>query len=145
VEGLSFGISGEEQLGGGYSALGVGRFGLADHEPNVELTVTRTNLSEAVHVGGYNHLVSAGDWGRPLSFGSSFSALMFGRDEGFYYRASGVEIGGASGMSFGGGAHIDWRAFVERQRTAAVNTDFRVSGGEFPANLVATRATYTGF
>jgi hypothetical protein len=144
VEGLSVGLSAEEQLGGGYSALGVARFGLADREPNVELTATRTNLSESIHLGGYNHLVSASDWGRPLSFSSSFSALMFGRDEGFYYRASGVEIGGGSDADFGG-ARVEWRAFVERQRTAAVQTSFRVSGGEFPANLVAERATFTGF
>jgi hypothetical protein len=145
VEGLSFGASAEEQLGGGYSALGVARFGLADREPNVELTLSRSNLAQSLHVGGYNHLVSASDWGHPLSFGSSFSALMFGRDEGFYYRATGAEIGGASDPSFGGGAHVEWRGFVEQERTAKVNTDFAVSGGVFPANLVANRATYVGF
>jgi len=144
VEGLSFGASAEEQLGGGYSALAVGRFGLADREPNVELTVSRSNLAKSVHVSGYNHLVSASDWGRPLSFGSSFSALMFGRDEGFYYRSTGAEIGGASDPSFGGGAHVEWRGFLEQQRTAKVNTDFALSGGNFPANLVANRGTYAG-
>jgi hypothetical protein len=145
VEGLSFGASAEEQLGGGYSVLGVGRFGLADREPNVELTVTRSNLAQSIHLGGYNKLVSASDWGRPLSFGSSFSALLFGRDEGFYYRATGAEIGGASDPSLGGGAHLEWRGFLEQQRTARVHTDFAVSGGSFPANLVAARATYVGF
>lgn len=145
VEGLSFGISAEEQLGGGYSALGVARLGLADREPNVELTLTRTNLSESIHASGYNHLVSASDWGRPLSFSSSFSALMFGRDEGFYYRSTGVEVGGASDASLGGGAHLEWRGFLEQQRTAAVESDFRLSGGRFPDNLHARRATYTGF
>ena len=112
----------------------------ADREPNVELTVARTNLSETVHLEGYNHLVSASDWGHPLSFGSSFSALMFGRDEGFYYRASGAELGGSRDAPFGG-ARIDWRAFVEEQRTAAVRTKFAVDGSDFPANLVARRGT----
>lgn len=144
VEGFSAGISVEQQVGGGYSALGVGRFGLADREPNVELTATRTNLTESVHLSGYNHLVSASDWGRPLSFGSSFSALMFGRDEGFYYRASGLELGGGRDASFGGGTRIDWRVFAENQRTAAVNTDFAVNGADFPANLVARRGTFAG-
>jgi hypothetical protein len=123
----------------------VGRLGLADLEPNVELTVTRSNLTESIHVSGYNHLVSASDWGHPLSFGSSFSALMFGRDEGFYYKASGLEIGGGRDASFGGGTRIDWRGFVEQQRTAAVNTDFAVNGADFPANIAARRGTYTGF
>jgi hypothetical protein len=144
VEGLSLGVSAEQQLGGGYSATGVARLGFADLEPNAELGVTRTNMSTSIHLAGYNRLVSASDWGRPLSFSSSFSALMFGRDEGFYYRASGVEVGGARDASFGGGTRIEWRGFLEQQRNAAVNTNFRVSGGDFPANLVAQRGTYTG-
>ena len=116
VEGLSLGASVEQQLGGGLSALAIGRFGLADTKPNLELGVTKTNLVESIRVGGYTHLVSASDWGRPLSFGSSFSALMFGRDEGFYYRASGVEVGGGREAPFGGGARIEWRAFAEHQK-----------------------------
>ncbi|HVX40835.1 MAG TPA: ShlB/FhaC/HecB family hemolysin secretion/activation protein [Gemmatimonadaceae bacterium] len=144
VEGFSLGASVDEQLGGGYDALALGRFGFADREPNVELTVTRTNLAKSVHVSGYNHLVSASDWGRPLSFGSSFSALMFGRDEGFYYRASGVELGGEQTPSFGGGADVTWRLFAEQQRTARVNTNFAVNGADFPPNFVATRGAYAG-
>jgi len=144
VEGFSAGISADEQLGGGYDALALGRFGFADREPNVELTVTRTNLSKSVHVSGYNHLVSASDWGRPLSFGSSFSALMFGRDEGFYYRASGAELGGEVQPSFDAGADVSWRVFAEQQRTARVNTSFAVNGADFPPNLVATRGVYAG-
>lgn len=145
VEGLSFGVSADQELGGGYSALGVARFGLADREPNAELTLTRSNLTESIHIGGYNKLVSASDWGHPLSFGSSFSALMFGRDEGFYYRASGMEVGGGRDASFGGGTRIEWRGFVENERSAAVHTNFAINGADFPANLVARRATYTGF
>lgn len=144
VEGLSFGASIEQQVGGGYSGTAVARLGLADLEPNVDLTVTRTNMTDAVHVSAYNHLVSASDWGHPLTFGSSFSALMFGRDEGFYYRASGAELGGGRDASFGGGTRLDWRAFVEQERTAKVETNFAVNGADFPANLVARRGTYSG-
>ncbi len=144
VEGLSFGASVEQQLGGGYSALAIGRLGLADREPNLELTGTRTNLTTSIHLSGYNRLVSASDWGRPLSFGSSFSALMFGRDEGFYYRASGLELGGAREASFGSGTRVEWRGFLERQRSAAVHTNFAVNGADFPANLTARRGAYAG-
>lgn len=143
VEGFSVGASVEQQLGGGYSALAVGRLGLADLQPNVELGVTRTNMTESVGLRGYNHLVSASDWGHPLSFGSSFSALMFGRDEGFYYRATGVELNGGRATPFGG-ARVEWRAFVEQQRTARVSTNFTVNGSDFPANLVALRGAYEG-
>jgi hypothetical protein len=69
---------------------------------------------------------------------------MFGRDEGFYYRASGLELGGGRVSSFGGGTRLEWRGFVERQRTAAVNTNFAVNGADFVANLVADRAMYAG-
>jgi hypothetical protein len=144
VEGLSFGISAEQQLGGGYAASGVARLGVADREPNVELTLTRSNVTASAHVSGYNHLVSASDWGHPLNFSSSFSALVFGRDEGFYYRASGVEVGGGVDAPLGGGTRVDWRAFVERQRSAIPHTTFSLTGGDFPANIVAWRATYAG-
>src|SRR6185436_7030057 len=144
VEGLSFGASAEQQFGGGYSGLAVGRIGLADFEPNVELTARRTNITHTIGLGVYNHLVSASDWGRPLSFSSSFSALMFGRDEGFYYRASGLEFTDTRTASFGGGTRVEWRAFVENQRSAHPNTNFAVNGADFPANIAARRGTYAG-
>ncbi|HEX3868353.1 MAG TPA: hypothetical protein VHV78_16425, partial [Gemmatimonadaceae bacterium] len=144
IEGFSLGASAEEQLGGGYSALAIGRFGFADREPNVELSATRTNLAKSITLTGYNRLVSASDWGHPLTFGSSFSALMFGRDEGFYYRASGVDLTEERDAPFGGGTRLEWRAFFEQERTAAVNTNFAVDGADFPANLVARRGSYGG-
>jgi hypothetical protein len=144
VEGFSIGASVDQQVGGGYSASAIGRIGFADREPNVELGVTRTNLSTTLGFTAYNRLVSASDWGHPLSFGSSFSALMFGRDEGFYYRATGVSLSGGRDATFGGGTRIEWRAFSEQERTARVNTNFAVSGTDFPANLTARRGTYTG-
>jgi len=144
IEGLSIGASVEQQFGGGYSGKAVGRIGLADREPNIELSGMRSNLVHSVGVGVYNHLVSASDWGRPLSFSSSFSALLFGRDEGFYYRASGGEVTWNSTPSFGGGARIDWRAFVEQERSAKVNTNFAVNGADFPANFIADRGTFAG-
>ena len=48
VEGLSVGASVEQQLGGGYSGTAVGRLGFADLEPNVELRVQRTNITETI-------------------------------------------------------------------------------------------------
>ena len=144
IEGFSAGISLEQQIGGGYSGTAVARLGLADLQPNVELGLTRSNLVKSVGVRGYNHLVSAGDWGHPLSFGSSFSALMFGRDEGFYYRATGAELTGTRESGFGGGTHIEWRTFVEQERTAYVKTNFAVNGADFPANITAWRGTYEG-
>src|SRR5205085_9222801 len=115
-----------------------------DREPNVELTLTRSNIAKSIHVAGYNRLVSANDWGHPLTFGSGFGALMFGRDEGFYYRASGLELGGDRESSLGGGTRVSWRTFLERQRSADPHTGFAVNGATLPANLVAVRSAFGG-
>ncbi len=144
VEGFSVGASAEQELGGGYSGMAVGRIGFADLEPNLELSLARSNLTKTIRFTAYNRLVSASDWGHPLSFGSSFSALMFGRDEGFYYRATGVDLTRSLDGAFGGGAQMGWRVFAEQERTAAVKTNFAVDGADFPANLVARAGGYAG-
>src|SRR5207237_4796649 len=56
VEGLSVGGQAEQQLGGGYNARVLGRIGLADFEPNVELTLERTNLEKTYALTGYTRL-----------------------------------------------------------------------------------------
>ena len=139
IEGFSTGISTEQQLGAGYSSMLTGRFGFSDREPNVELSLTRTNLSKSVTLAGYNRLVSANDWGSPLSFGSSVSALLFGRDEGFYYRASGAELRWTSAR----GTQLDWRLFAEQQRTATWRTNYSF-GGEFGPNIAAATGGFFG-
>lgn len=144
VEGFSVGASVEQELGGGYSASAVGRLGFADFQPNVELHAQRSNVTKTIGLTAYNRLVSASDWGHPLSFSSSFSALMFGRDEGFYYRSSGVELTGSRESSFGGGTRIEWRAFAEQERNAAVKASFVVNGAKFPDNFIARRGNFAG-
>jgi hypothetical protein len=139
VEGLSTGGLVEQQLGAGYTASLLGRIGVADLEPNVELGLARTNLTKTIRARAYNRLVAANDWGNPLSFGSSVSALLFGRDEGFYYRASGAEIEYAREQ----GTLWKWRVFAERERTAAVDNTFSL-GARFIPNLTAQRASFAG-
>ncbi|MEX2178893.1 MAG: hypothetical protein WD801_09300 [Gemmatimonadaceae bacterium] len=142
VEGFSAGALIEQRLGAGYTASLLARLGHADLEPNAELTLARTNLTTTVSGRAYNRLVSANDWGNPLSVGSSLSALLFGRDEGFYYRASGAEI---EWLREGrGGALWSTRAFAERQRTAAVDNEFSF-GAPFIANIGARAGAYAGF
>jgi hypothetical protein len=133
----------DENLGGGYSARALGRLGLADRQPNLELTGVRDNMRTAVRVAGYTTLVAANDWGNPLSFGSSLSALLWGRDEGFYYRATGAELGWTRQPAPFGGARWDARLFVERQRGAAQKTDLSLTG-DFSPNIAATTGTFAG-
>ena len=139
IEGFSTGVGVEQQLGAGYVASGVGRFGFADREPNVELSLARTNLDRSVTFTGYNRLVSANDWGNPLSFGPSVSAFLFGRDDGFYYRASGADLSWTT-RKF---ASLDWRLFGEQERTAVPRTDFSL-GPSFEPNIVAATGAFYG-
>ncbi len=139
VEGFSTGIGVEQQLGGGYVAAALARIGTADREPNAELSLARTNLTTTVRINGYNRLVSANDWGDPLSFGSSVSAFLFGRDEGFYYRATGAELLWTTER----GPRLDWRAFAERQRPATQETSFSL-GANFTPNIDAARGNSAG-
>lgn len=139
VEGLSTGAMVEQQLGGGYSARLLGRIGHADLHPNVELSLARSNLSRSIRGGVFHRLVAANDWGNPLAFGSSLSALLFGRDEGFYYRATGAEVEWTRDH----GSHMSFRLFAERQREAARALE-RSSGARFIPNIAASRSIWAG-
>jgi hypothetical protein len=139
VEGFSTGVQVEQLLGAGYTATLFGRLGHADLEPNVELSLSRTNLAKTIRLRGYNRLVAANDWGNPLSFGSSLSALLFGRDEGFYYRTSGAELEWVKEE----GAVFTWRAFAERQRSAAAENSFSL-GPAFIPNITASTRQFAG-
>jgi hypothetical protein len=146
IEGLSFGAHIEQQLGGGYSASALGRIGVADREPNVELSGARSDLRRTFSLTAYNRLVSANDWGNPLSLGSSISAFLFGRDEGFYYRASGLELSSTPDEA-GGGAFL-WSLFAEQERTATQRTTYSLArvfhGSAFEPNFAAVRGAYVG-
>ena len=65
---------------------------LADAQLNGELFGTRANGRRQLDLGIYRRLEASNDYGDPLSFGSSLNALLFGLDEGFYYRTWGGEL-----------------------------------------------------
>jgi hypothetical protein len=146
IEGLSGGGVLDQQLGAGYSLHTVARIGVADREPNVEITGSRTDLRRTLGLSVYNRLVSAGDWGNPLSTGSSISALLFGRDEGFYYRATGIELSNAPNQ--GGSLNHTWSLFLEQERNAEQKTTFSfaraVHGSQFEPNITTQRALWVG-
>ena len=139
VEGLSTGLSVEQLLGGGYSANVLGRYGFSDHVPNYQVGLARSSSLRSVRLNGYSRLVSASDWGDPLTFGASVSAL-FGRDEGFYYRASGGELL----FNTERGAHLDWRLFAERQKSATQTRVGGVAGDDFQPNIAAASGNFYG-
>jgi hypothetical protein len=123
IEGFSTGIAADQALGGGYSAHALVRLGAADLSPNGELSLDRTDGRRTIGVGVYRRLVASNDWGDPLGFSSSLSALFFGRDEGFYYRTWGAELKGQKDY----GLINTWRLFAEQQFDATVQTEFSIA------------------
>ncbi|MBC7896205.1 MAG: hypothetical protein H7066_12395 [Cytophagaceae bacterium] len=147
VEGLSAGAMVERELGNGYTFSAMARLGVADWQPNAELSLRRTNVSRQLQVTAYRRLVASNDWGRPLGGGASLVAALFGRDDGFYYRTVGGEVGGSLGTA-GSAVGLAWRLFGEQQSRAEVETQHSlahaVNGLRFRPNIVATEGTYAG-
>jgi hypothetical protein len=144
---LSAGLMATRVLGRGYSAAGLARIGAADRKVNAELSLQRGSGDTELGVAAYTHLVPANDWGNPLGLGASISALLFARDDGFYYRSSGGEFT-ATHRSTGGGLVLAGRLFGEYQTTAAVATQRSVansiSGTQFTPNILSRRGAYWG-
>lgn len=144
VEGLASGVGVRQDFGLGYSADGHVRYGIADQKVTGELSLTRSNGRATWRLGAYHRLVAANDWGSPLTFGSTLSALLFGVDDGAYYRAGGAEL--AFEPARGGGSTV--RLFAERHRPAMRETHWSlahaINDTEFPENIVATRGDYFG-
>jgi hypothetical protein len=144
VEGFATGIGVTQELGQGYRLGFVPRFSFADAQFNAELFGSRSNGRRQLQVGGYRRLEAANDWGDPLAFGSSLNALLFGLDEGFYYRTLGGEV---TASNVGGGG-FTWRLFGEQHRNAKVETQFSLANAmndvEFMENIEATPGTIGG-
>jgi hypothetical protein len=124
VEGLSPAIAARMTLGRGYTATASARIGTADLQPNAELALSRSDGRRVIGGAVFRRLAPANDWGSPLSFGPSVSSLLFGRDEGFYYRTWGAEATATTA----GNPYIQWRAFAERHEDAAVRASFSLGG-----------------
>jgi hypothetical protein len=146
IEGISAGGQVAQQLGAGYSWNAVARIGVADREPNVEVTGSRSDLRHTLSLTAYNRLVSASDWGNPLGLGASIVAFAFGRDDGFYYRASGLELSRAPDQR--GALNLTWSLFAEQERNARQRTTFSLarvmSGRQFEPNIATTSSLYAG-
>ena len=123
VEGLSSGIRADRSLGAGYTVTGQARIGTADLQPNAEARIARSDGRRTLALGAYRRLESASDWGNPLGFGASVNAILFGRDEGFYYRTAGVEL-----AAIGEGRSVfEYRLFAERHDEAERETHLSVA------------------
>ena len=144
VEGFSTGLRVDEDLGNGYTSNATVRLG-TDLSPNAELGVSRSNGRETYSANVYRRLNSANDWERaPFSLGTSLSALLFGHDDGVYYRSWGAELVHEQQNGF----FDTERLFAEQEFGASVTSRFslvgKLSGGYFPDNIAVTRGTVVG-
>lgn len=149
VEGLSAGLEVSQVLGAGYTLRGVGRIGHADLHANGELSLLRSNGARTVTGTVYHRLAATNpEWAGALTLAPSVPALLYGRDEGFYYRTYGVELGERREQRRGS---LEYTLFLERQWTAGdsdvVNTFSlaRAFGDRrFRENLTAEPGAFTG-
>ena len=149
VEGLSVGVLATQVLGAGYTASGVGRIGHADLHANGELSLARSNGQRTVTGTIYHRLNAVNpEWGGALSLGPSLPALLYTRDEGFYYRSMGFELGEKREGRRGA---LEYRLFIEREWTAGdtnVMNTFSLGGAfgnrRFRQNILAEPSSVTG-
>ena len=144
IEGVSTGVRIDEDMGRGYTGHIIARLG-TDLSPNGELGVSRSNGRETYTANVYRRLNSANDWSRdPFSLSASLSTLLFGHDDGVYFRSWGGELVHEQE----GGLFDSWRLFGEQQFGASVTSRFslvgKLSGGYFPDNIAVTKGTVVG-
>ncbi|MCK5653397.1 MAG: hypothetical protein KAJ42_18560, partial [Gemmatimonadetes bacterium] len=95
VEGPAVGGRFESELGGFLAPLtfqASGFIGLADLEPKVRLSLERASVKRRITLGGYREIQATDPRGRYLELGNSLYALLFGRDDGEYFMATGADL-----------------------------------------------------
>lgn len=145
VEGLSVGTRGVVDFGP-LSVDGTVRVATAGWEPDVELGLREDTPERRRRLAVYRRLAAADPAARPLAIGNSLNALLFGRDDGDYFRALGVELTGRPPRAER--PWLEWRLFAERQRPVDAEADFSVrdwvDASSFRPNIDADRADQVG-
>jgi hypothetical protein len=124
VEGLSIGARADVAWGP-LAFDGEARIGLADREPGVEIGVARESMSRRLRLAGYRRLTPFDPTARAFGLGASLNALLFGRDEADYFRATGAEL--TSRPVTDGRWTFAWRAFGEHQHAVRRETQFTLA------------------
>jgi hypothetical protein len=145
VEGLSAGVRADWDLNRASLDL-TGRLGTGDLEPNLELGVELPGLRRDWRVAGYHRLAAIDPATRPLGIRNSLTALLFGEDDGLYFRTTGAEL---SVEPAAGQRRYRARLYLERQRPAPATTDFSLrrvlnEGHAFRESVAAEEADQAG-
>jgi hypothetical protein len=121
--------------------------GTANWQPSLLLGATRETGGMQHRLAAYYRLDTVYGAQRALGLGNSLSALLWGRDDGDYFRSGGVELTGAPARTEQ--QWFDWRLFAERQTEAAVEADWSLrhlwdGDYSFRPNIQADRANQAG-
>lgn len=146
VEGLALGARGELDLGR-LRLDGSARIALSDAEPDLEAGLVRENGTTRFRLAGYRRLAAVDPTVRSLGIGNSLSALLLGRDDGDYYRATGAELTIVPAVT--AAQRFTVRIYAEQQRLARKRTDFSVphifqKDQVFRPNIIADSADQLG-
>lgn len=113
VEGLALGGLFNASIGGPHTVEVSGFFGFADLEPKARVEFERSTVRRRLGLGVYRELTATDPRGGYLGFGNSVQAFLFGRDDGEYYRSTGVDFRWRP--SVGARESHEFRAYAERQ------------------------------
>lgn len=128
VEGPAVGGRFQARLGsfmGPLSFEATGFLGLADLEPKARLSLDRESLRRRVAIAGYRDIRAFDPRGRHLGFGNSLNALLFGRDDGEYFLATGADLTVTPPSASRKGWKV--RVYAERQEAMRVKTEFSLA------------------
>ena len=116
VEGPALGGSFEASLGGPHTLYASGFFGFTDRSPKARLDFERSTVRRRLVLGMYRELTATDPRGRYLGVGNSVNAFLFGRDDGEYYRTTGMDLKWLPRV--GARESFEFRAYAERQWSA---------------------------
>ena len=122
VESLAVGAGLERALHGSYRFSASGHFGIADLWPKARVEIERTTVLRRLGIGAYHELRPTEAESGYLGFGNSLDALLFGRDNGEYYYATGADLTWRPPAIAPQSFRV--RLYAERQSNAETNTNF---------------------
>ena len=124
VEALSAGARADVAWGP-LAADGQLRVGTGDREVSAELGIARESLVRRTRLGGYRRLATFDPASRALTLSGSLNALVLGRDEADYFRASGAEVT-SEPVRFERWMYA-WRLFGEHQHPVSRTTQLTLA------------------
>ena len=150
VEGLAIGARFQARFGsfmGPITFQSTGFIGTSDLDPKVRLGFDRSSVRRRWELGLYREIRAFDPRGRYLELGNSLNAMLFGRDDGEYFKATGVDLKLTPPES----ERQSWilRGWAERQDPLGVNTSVALthlfdSKWRFRPNMAADRIEEAG-